>query len=151
MYRVTGTSILSGIFKCPVEFLPKLEVWSCGTFQSYFSHGSLSHPSLKSSFRAKPGEVKEFRVHWYRKVLRRISFLSFFGTFWSWRYRALFSTLCTQINLKTLDLASNRIKRIRNVSQLVNLEEFWVSTTCPIWNNNIMQKNLTNLQCCIYS
>jgi len=60
---------LSGIFKCPVEFLEKPEVGICGTFQSYFSHSSPSHPSLKSLFRAKPGEVKEFMVHWYRKVL----------------------------------------------------------------------------------
>ena len=31
-----------------------------------------------------------------------------------------------QLNLTTLDLASNRITKIENVSHLVKLEEFWV-------------------------
>jgi len=39
-----------------------------------------------------------------------------------------------QVNLVTLDLANNRITRIRNVSHLTKLEEFWVSilTRCTL-------------------
>ena len=32
-----------------------------------------------------------------------------------------------QVNLTTLDLAGNRIKRIENVKHLTKIEEFWVS------------------------
>ena len=41
----------------------------------------------------------------------------------------LFSILSfphSQVNLKTLDLANNRIKRVQNVSHLLQLEDFWV-------------------------
>ena len=31
-----------------------------------------------------------------------------------------------QVNLTTLDLANNQIKRLENVAHLVKLEEFWV-------------------------
>lgn len=34
--------------------------------------------------------------------------------------------LFIQVNLNTLDLASNQIKKLENVAHLVNLEEFWV-------------------------
>ena len=37
-----------------------------------------------------------------------------------------------QVNLVTLDLAQNRIKRIENVSHLVKMEEFWVSRAKPL-------------------
>jgi len=33
-----------------------------------------------------------------------------------------------QVNLLTLDLASNRISRLSNLSHLTKLEEFWVKT-----------------------
>jgi len=31
-----------------------------------------------------------------------------------------------QVNLTTLDVASNRIKVVENISHLIKLEEFWV-------------------------
>ena len=31
-----------------------------------------------------------------------------------------------QVNLNTLDLASNRVSRLSNISHLTKLEEFWV-------------------------
>ena len=34
---------------------------------------------------------------------------------------------CSQVNLKTLDLANNRITRLQNVSHLLKLEDFWVT------------------------
>lgn len=35
-------------------------------------------------------------------------------------------SVCTQVNLSTLDLANNQIKKMENISHLVKLEEFWV-------------------------
>ena len=33
---------------------------------------------------------------------------------------------CPQVELKTLDVADNKIRRVQNVSHLLKLEEFWV-------------------------
>ena len=35
--------------------------------------------------------------------------------------------LSLKVNLNTLDVAGNRIKKLENISHLRNLEEFWVS------------------------
>lgn len=39
-----------------------------------------------------------------------------------------------QNKLTMLDIASNRIKKIENVSHLTELQEFWVSVTTPMQN-----------------
>ena len=41
-------------------------------------------------------------------------------------------TLILQVNLTTLDLAGNRVKRLANVEHLVKMEEFWV---CMSWQD----------------
>jgi len=42
------------------------------------------------------------------------------------RLKLIFVCGVLQVNLTTLDVASNRIKVVENVSHLLKLEEFWV-------------------------
>ena len=42
--------------------------------------------------------------------------------------------LDNNLKVKTLDMACNRIKKIENVSHLVELEEFWVCSFYNIFN-----------------
>jgi len=45
---------------------------------------------------------------------------------------AMYWRVVFQVNLTTLDVASNRIKAVENISHLVKLEEFWVSVLCHL-------------------
>jgi Leucine-rich repeat (LRR) protein len=47
----------------------------------------------------------------------------------------------SKVNLNTLDLASNQISRIQNISHLSKLEDFWVCTASRLRMGNALSCN----------